>query len=372
MTKDYKTYDRIKYQPEKDDFLVVLQGKVENYFKSGQKSKFANASFYGKALFLFTAYVGFYFVFLFHEPSIYTLCGYILMGPLAIIIGLNVAHDAAHSIISRRKWVNKLFLYTFDFLGASSAIWKKRHVESHHQYANILNEDADLKQTPLVRIFPSDEIRKVNKYQHFYMPFIFLNYTLFWLIFRDFQDLRNKGKGSSIRIIFSKVEVFLILLFKVLYFTYILVIPLIFAEFQWWQVVIAYILMNWMAGITITLALVPAHVASTSEFPLPDENGVMPHSWSHHQLLTTTDYATNKFIINWLMGGFNHHIAHHLFPRINHVHYKAITTLVKETAEEFGLTYNYEESLYNAYLSHFNLLRNNGWEHWDELENATL
>jgi linoleoyl-CoA desaturase len=118
--------------------------------------------------------------------------------------------------------------------------------------------------------------------------------------------------------------------------------------------------------------LVPAHVASTSEFPLPDENGLMPHSWSHHQLLTTTDYATNNPIINWLMGGFNHHIAHHLFPKINHVHYGNITPIVKQTAEEFHLPYNYERSLYNAYISHFNLLRNNGWKHWNDMESNLI
>lgn len=372
MTHALKTYEKIQYQPERDQFLAVLQEKVKAHFQSSGKSKYATPIFYWKALFLFMIYIGFYSSFLFLDPSTLTLCAYILMGPIAILLGLNVAHDAAHGIISKRKWVNQAFLYTFDFLGASSAIWKKRHVESHHQFSNILNEDADLKQSPLVRIFPSDDIRKVNRYQHLYMPLIFLNYTLFWLIFRDFQDLRNRGKGSSIRLEFSKLEIVLLVLFKVFYISYILVIPFMFAEFTWVQIFIAYILMNWAAGITITLALVPAHVASTSKFPLPDENGVMPHSWSHHQLLTTTDYATDRPIINWLMGGFNHHISHHLFPRINHIHYKALTPLVKQTAQEFDLTYNYESSLFNAYISHFKLLRNNGWEHWKEKERAAV
>ena len=34
--------------------------------------------------------------------------------------------------------------------------------------------------------------------------------------------------------------------------------------------------------------------------------------------------------------------------------------VIKETIEEYGMTYNYENSFINAYLSHFRLLRNNG------------
>lgn len=372
MNQPLKTYTRIQYQPEKDDFFSVLKERTKAYFILENKSRFAPISFYIKAAYLLFSYIGFYFIFLLIEPSLLTFFAYVLMGPLAIIIGLNVAHDAAHGNISKRKWVNKLFLYTFDFLGASSAIWKKRHVDSHHQFSNILNEDADLKQTSLVRIFPSDEIRGVNRYQHLYMPLVFLNYTLFWLIIRDFQDLRNKGKGTSIQLKFTGVEIFTMVMFKLFYFSYILIIPLLFADFPWWQILIGYVLMNWTAGITITLALVPAHVASTSQFPLPDKQGMMPHSWSHHQLITTTDYATNNPFINWMMGGFNHHIAHHLFPGIHHMHYKKITPFVKGTAQEFDLPYNYENSLYNAYLSHFRLLRQNGWDHWRDLESAIV
>ena len=40
------------------------------------------------------------------------------------------------------------------------------------------------------------------------------------------------------------------------------------------------------------------------------------------------------------MRRFEFQIEHHLFPNICHVHYKAISKIVKETAEEFGLPYN--------------------------------
>jgi len=360
-----KSYNRIEYLPETDGFLKQLQLEVNSYFKRSSKSKYANLGFYHKGLFLLTLYISFYFIFLFHSPTVYTLVGYILMGPLAILLGLNVAHDSAHGLASKNKTINSILLRTFDFLGASSHVWKARHVFSHHKYANILNEDSDLKQSSLVRIFPSDEIRKANRYQHIYIPLLFLHYTFNWLLIRDFKDLLERDENGKRKIKCSTSRWFEIVLFKVFYFSYIIIIPLSIADFEMWQILGAYALMNYAAGITITLALVPAHVATTSKFPLPDADGKMAHSWSHHQLITTTDYATDSKVINWMMGGFNHHVAHHLFPNISHVHYKKISPMVIKVAKEHGLTYNYESSLFNAFVSHFKLLKSNGWEAWN-------
>jgi linoleoyl-CoA desaturase len=126
------------------------------------------------------------------------------------------------------------------------------------------------------------------------------------------------------------------------------------------MVLLAFVLMNFSASLLITLALIPSHVAENSNFPLPDENGVMPTSWAYHQLATVIDFATGNWFLNFFFGGFNHHIAHHLFPNICHVHYVHVTPIIKQTAEEFELTYNHEDSFLNAYASHFRLLRNNG------------
>ena len=365
-----KTYNKIEFLPESDGFLKQLQTEVNFYLRHSSKSKYADYSFYLKGTILFALYLSFYFVFLFYPPHWYTLLVYIAMGPLAILLGLNVAHDAAHGVAHPNKIVNNLLLRTFDFLGASSNVWKARHVFSHHNYANILNEDSDLKQSSLVRIFPSDKIRKANRFQHLYIPLLFLHYTFNWLFVRDFKDLMERTEDGKRKIRCSKINWIEIISFKIFYFSYIIIIPLILADFFWYETLIAYVLMNYAAGITITLALVPAHVASTSEFPLPNSDGKMNHSWSHHQLITTTDYSTNSAIINWMMGGFNHHVVHHLFPHISHVHYKQITPILIKVTKERGLKYNYESSLINAFTSHFRLLKSNGWDAWNKQINA--
>ena len=79
--------------------------------------------------------------------------------------------------------------------------------------------------------------------------------------------------------------------------------------------------------LTIIVILLTTHMLEDSHFPDPDENGLMPYSWSKHQVLTTSDYATDSGIITHLFGGFNHHVIHHLFQHICHIHYPELTLI---------------------------------------------
>jgi linoleoyl-CoA desaturase len=348
------------YPKESDDFYEVLTKRVNDFFTTSNKSKFANSFFYVKAFLLISMYLLCYFVLLFSEKSILAQLGMIFMGPLAILIGINIAHDAAHETISSKKWVNKLFLFLFDLLGANSYMWQKRHVYSHHTFPNILNQDADLKQNPLVRIFPNDTLRKAHRFQFIYAPFLYLLYTINWLFFRDFKDFTEKKIGSLTIQGHAVKEWFKLALFKLFYISYIIVIPLLFSDLSLGQFIVAFIGMNFAASIMITLALIPSHVAENSLFLLPNEQGEMPHPWSHHQVLSVIDFATGNPFLNFFFGGFNHHVSHHLFPHISHVHCVHITPIIKQTALEFNLPYNHESSFINAYVSHFKLLKNNG------------
>jgi linoleoyl-CoA desaturase len=351
---------RVHFRPEPDDFFSTLNQKVEAHFAEKRLSKLANSFFFLKAFLLIGVYVTLYSLVLFSANEKLAFFSMIFMGPFAILIGINVAHDAAHNSISAKAWVNKVFLACFDLLGANSYMWRRRHVYSHHAFPNILNNDADLKQNPLVRIFPNDKVLPAHRYQFVYAPFLYLLYTINWLFFRDYQDFFQKRIGSLEMKKHKVKEIVKLISFKLFYVTYILLIPLLFSEMSWKMVLLAFLCMNFAASLLITLALIPSHVAENSLFLLPDETGLMPNSWSHHQVLSVIDFATKNWFLNFLFGGFNHHVAHHLFPSINHIHCTALTPIIKETALQFGLPYNHEDSFINAYLSHFRLLKNNG------------
>ena len=75
-----------------------------------------------------------------------------------------------------------------------------------------------------------------------------------------------------------------------------------------------------------------------------------------HQLLTTTNFAHKNRILSWFIGGLNFQIEHHLFPNICHVHYRALSKIVKETAQEFSLPYHEIKTFRGAILAHFKML----------------
>ncbi|HTF30510.1 MAG TPA: fatty acid desaturase, partial [Flavitalea sp.] len=68
---------------------------------------------------------------------------------------------------------------------------------------------------------------------------------------------------------------------------------------------------------------------------------------------------TNKFI-SWCVGGLNFQIEHHLIPRVSHVHYPAISKIVKESCERHEISYVEFSTMSKAVVSHFRFMRELG------------
>jgi len=56
----------------------------------------------------------------------------------------------------------------------------------------------------------------------------------------------------------------------------------------------------------------------------------------------------------------NYQIEHHLFPNICHVHYKKISSLVRQTASDHGIPYNVQDNFVLALLNHARMLKKLG------------
>jgi linoleoyl-CoA desaturase len=57
----------------------------------------------------------------------------------------------------------------------------------------------------------------------------------------------------------------------------------------------------------------------------------------------------------------NTHVAHHLYPHINHIHYFAITKIIRQTAREYGVPYR-NFSLIQIITEHLRFLKALGCE----------
>ena len=118
--------------------------------------------------------------------------------------------------------------------------------------------------------------------------------------------------------------------------------------------------MHYISGFILAIIFQPAHVIDGTEYPMPDDNGQLENSWAIHQLLTTTNFATDNYLFSWYVGGLNSQVEHHLFPNVCHVHYRKIAAIVRDTAAEYGLPYKNQKTFFGALALHGKMLKDLG------------
>src|SRR4029079_3166391 len=109
------------------------------------------------------------------------------------------------------------------------------------------------------------------------------------------------------------------------YYFLFLALPIWLLSIPWWGVIIGFMAMHIVAGITLALVFQMAHVVEGPEFNSPNEEGTIENNWAIHEVRSTANFASKSYLTNFFTGGLNFQIEHHLFPKICHVHYPAIS-----------------------------------------------
>jgi linoleoyl-CoA desaturase len=271
-------------------------------------------------------------------------------------------HDANHGGYSNKSWVNNLLGYSLNVVGGNSFNWKMQHNVLHHTYTNIHDVDEDISPRGVLRMSPHGEWKFFHQFQHLYAWFFYGLMTLVWVLVKDFVRINRYHKDGLVKKQKADIttEWTILIATKVFYVLYIGVLPVVLLSLAWWQVFIGFLVMHYVAGFILAIIFQPAHVIDGTEYPLPNDDGKMETCWAAHQLHTTTNFANNNRILSWYAGGLNFQVEHHLFPNICHVHYRALSRIVKATALEFGLPYKSEPTFRSALLSHAKLLKQLG------------
>lgn len=359
-----KTIQFIAQNHNEKDFSETLKKRVNDYFKTKNISQKGNFSMYIKALILLSIYIfSFCILVFFPIGAFFGIIMSILMGIGEAGIGMSVMHDAAHGAFSKKKWVNSLFASTMFILGSNVFNWKVQHNLLHHTYTNIYGFDQDISTKAGIRLCNHAPLKKYNRFQFVYA---FLLYGMMTIskLFSDLGQLVefNKNGITKEQKTNGTKEIFVLVVTKLLYFTIVLGLPFMFSSYLWFEILIGFLIMHLTAGIIMSVIFQMAHVVEGADQPLPDKNGVIHHEWLVHQLATTTDFAPKNFILNWYVGGLNFQIEHHLFSNICHIHYKRIAPIVRQTAQEYGITYNVKPTFAIALKSHVVRLKELGRE----------
>ena len=299
---------------------------------------------------------------LIYDPNVWlTIFLVVLMGIGIAGTGMVVMHDAVHGAYSNKKWVNQLLGSSLYLLGSNVLNWKIQHNVLHHTYTNINDYDEDIDSKGPIRLAEHSPLKKIHKYQYIHAFFF---YGLMTLVktYNDFPQLAKYNKMGLTRgqKLTPWIEYTKMIFRKVLYMVLILGLPLYFTSFNWWQVLIGFFIMHWVAGFILAVIFQLAHVVEGEDQPKLDENGDIDNEFAIHQLLTTADFARDNWFLNWFVGGLNFQVEHHLFPTICNVHYKNLSYIVEKTAKEFNLPYNLKPSFTASFKSHVKRLKELG------------
>lgn len=345
--------------PSQAEFVKTLRKRVDEYFKQNNLRKTGNLALKIKAVFMFLLYTIPYSLMIFGViQNAWLMLGMcIVMGFGMAGIGLSVMHDANHGSFSRKPWLNKFLGFSINFLGGNVNNWKIQHNILHHSFTNVEGYDEDIDPGGAMRFSPHSKRKKIHRYQHIYAWFLYGMMTLSWTVIKDFLDVTRYKKMGIYKQLKTnhKKELSLIIGTRILYYLYMIVVPIILMEISWGQLIIGFLMVHFVAGLTLALIFQLAHVMEDADFPLPDEN-TLPNQWAVHQLNTTLNFANKNRPLSWFIGGLNFQVEHHLFPHVSHVHYRKIAPIVKKTAEEFNLPYNSIDSFYQALASHVRMI----------------
>lgn len=338
-------------------FKKVLFERLNGFFSENRRPKKANWEMTAKVAFALIWWVGSYALFYLYDWT-YTqfFVLYILQGLAQIFMFLNIAHDANHNAISNNRYINKALSYVLDACGISSYMWRIMHNKGHHAVMNVHGEDEGIIAHGIFRFSPYAPWKKMHRFQHLYVFFLYSIASLDYVFVKDLEYLflaNNKhieGKKHPL------AEWITILSSKVFYLFYMIALPVWVLGFSVGQVVLAFFVTHLIMGLVAAWIIQIAHLLDINQFPKTRHD----YDFLDHIFATTTDYATRSRVANFICGGLNHHVIHHIFPHIAHTHYPKLTRIVRETAAEFGVDYRENRYMTQAISHHLKLLKQLG------------
>jgi len=343
--------------PVRVGFHARLKQRVHQYFADNRLPKTGDWRLFLKTGIIVLWFGLFYILYVFFAMSLLmSLLTVVALAQGFILIGFNMMHDGAHHSYSRQKTINWLMGFTLDLIGGSHVRWRQKHNILHHTYTNIHGFDADLHTAGLLRLSPEQPWHPWHRWQHLYAWPAYSLLTLSWVMYGDFRMFFSGHIGHHPLPRQTRVEAGVFFVTKLWYFGYMLVLPAFFHPVL--HVLIAFVVMHGLFGFTLSLVFQLAHIVEHIAFPTPAAHtGRMAQEWAVHQVETTANFAPTNAFARWYLGGLNFQIEHHLFASICHIHYPAISTIVRQTCDEFAIPYVCYPTVWAAIVGHYRLLK---------------
>jgi linoleoyl-CoA desaturase len=352
---------KVTYNNKNAVFFPSLKKAVEEYFATRQLKKTGNWKLHLKTIVLIGSAIALYLTLLLATyPAVVGVLCSIVLGIVIAGIGFDVMHDGCHGSYSSKKWVNELMGLTLNALGGNAFFWKQKHNIIHHTYTNVDGVDDDIARSPFIRMCRTQRWVPAHKYQHIYLPFLYMLASIFWVFVSDPVKYATKKVYTTPMPKMDTKEHIIFWVSKLLYVVFYMALPIMLVGWLPWLV--GFLCMHAAMGFTLTIVFQLAHVVEETEFEFVDASDFkhIENEWAIHQIKTTANFSRKSKLITWFVGGLNFQIEHHLFPKISHVHYPALSKIVEAKCKEFGIAYHSMPNMMTAINSHFRFLKELG------------
>jgi linoleoyl-CoA desaturase len=341
-------------------FQLEVRRRVDEYFRTTGRRQRDCWQMYVKTAILIASLTVSYLLLVFAAQAWWQSVPLaVLLGFTAAGIGFNIQHDGGHHAYSDHRWINKLMAMTLDFIGGSSYLWHWKHDVIHHTYVNVTGYDSDLNLGIFGRVTPHQRRLAFHRWQYLYLWPLYGFLAIRWQLIDDFRRLIAGRIGSHRIRRPTGGDLIVLVAGKATFFTWAFGIPLLFHSAN--AVIVHYGIAALVLGTTLAAVFQVAHCVEEAAFPAASAGTRrIERAWAIHQVETAVDFARPSRIAAWLLGGLNFQIEHHLFPRISHVNYPAISKLVEQTCRDFGVAYTEHRSFRDGVTAHFRWLRRMG------------
>ncbi|WP_189533702.1 acyl-CoA desaturase [Streptomyces roseolilacinus] len=274
----------------------------------------------------------------------------LLAVPLAVFSARTgfVAHDAGHAQIAARRRTNHLLqiVHANLLLGMSQEWWNDKH-NRHHANPNHVDKDPDV--APDVLVFARHQAGGrtglrgwLTRHQAWlFFPLTTLEGLALKVYgFQAVFSARGRRVGRGERAVEGGLLVAHVAGYAALLLT---TMPpgraLLFA-----------VIHQMLLGLHLGLAFAPNHKGMA----MPGEDGGT-ENWGHlrRQVLTSRNIRRGA-VTDWLLGGLNYQIEHHLFPSMPRPHLRLAQPLVRAHCRALGIPYTETGALdsYRQVLGH--------------------
>jgi fatty acid desaturase (delta-4 desaturase) len=337
--------ETVDYSPEDhDDFMELCErvAKVIPRLKS-----WAPWPVYVKAAFIWGTAIALEFYM--HYYAFYWWPLSIAFGFVGALIGLNIQHDANHGAFSRNPRVNQFFGLGQNYIGGSSVEWIHQHVVQHHLHTNDITRDPDMQGNPMIRLNPLAPLKKFQVVQHVYFVFLCCFYGFTVLL----NSTQNVIKGMHYTMMSPELYPYRVFDFitGLIFYLRLIVLPVYQTGslYTCLQVAPAFMTTGFYLAFFFLIShnFQGAHIQEDTTRP-SNKNG-KKNSYLYKQISSSSNVG--GWWLAQLNGGLNYQIEHHLFPRMNHIHYTKIAPVVKQFCEERDIPYVHFPSITANFLS---------------------